>query len=226
MNRQPYYITTPIYYVNDLPHLGHAYTTVACDAMARYKRMRGYDVFFLTGTDEHGQKIERKAVAEGFTPQAYVDKIAESFVQLWETLDISNDGFIRTTDPRHVKVVQRVFQQLLDNDDIYKGSYEGWYCTPCEAFFPESQLVDGKCPDCGRDVEWTQEEAYFFRLSKYGRPLLDHIATHPEFIEPSSGAMRWCVSSKGALRTCACRAPPSRGGSRSRLRQAMSPTCG
>jgi methionyl-tRNA synthetase len=154
--------------------------------MARYKRMRGYDVFFLTGTDEHGQKIERKAVAEGFTPQAYVDKIAESFVQLWETLDISNDGFIRTTDPRHVKVVQRVFQQLLDNDDIYKGSYEGWYCTPCEAFFPESQLVDGKCPDCGRDVEWTQEEAYFFRLSKYGRPLLDHIATHPEFIEPSS----------------------------------------
>ncbi|OPZ64400.1 MAG: Methionine--tRNA ligase [Firmicutes bacterium ADurb.Bin506] len=186
MKPQSFYITTPIYYVNDLPHLGHAYTTVACDAMARYKRMRGYDVYFLTGTDEHGQKIERKATAEGFTPQAYVDKVAASFADLWKLLDISNDRFIRTTDADHVAVVQKVFEQLYAKGDIYKGSYEGWYCTPDEAFFPETQLVDGKCPDCGREVEWTQEEAYFFRLSKYAQPLLEHIKAHPEFIQPVS----------------------------------------
>lgn len=186
MNKGTFYITTPIYYVNDFPHLGTAYPTVACDAMARYKRMRGYDVFFLTGTDEHGQKIERKAVAEGHTPKEYVDKIAAGFRDLWETLNISNDYLIRTTDANHIAVVQNVFKQMYEKDDVYLGSYQGWYCTPCEAFFPETQLVEGKCPDCGRDVEWTEEEAYFFRLSKYAQPLLDHIQAHPEFIEPAS----------------------------------------
>ncbi len=186
MSGRPFYVTTPIYYVNDLPHLGHAYTTIACDVLARYKRMRGYDVFFLTGVDEHGQKIERKAVAEGRTPKEYVDLITAAFKKLWRELDISNDAFIRTTDEEHVRVVQMVFQKMYDAGDVYLGSYEGWYCTPCEAFFPEGQLKDGNCPDCGRAVEWLKEESYFFKLSKYGEPLLRHIEANPGFIQPAS----------------------------------------
>ncbi len=186
MSERPFYVTTPIYYVNDLPHLGHAYTTIACDVLARYKRMRGHDVFFLTGVDEHGQKIERKAVAEGHSPKEYVDRITAAFQDLWRELDISNDGFIRTTDAEHVRVVQQVFQKMYDAGDVYLGSYEGWYCTPCEAFFPEGQLKEGKCPDCGRPVEWLKEESYFFKLSKYGEPLLRHIEANPGFIQPAS----------------------------------------
>ena len=186
MTKEPFFVTTPIYYVNDMPHLGHSYTTIGCDALARYKRMCGYDVFFLTGVDEHGQKIERRATAEGKSPQEYVDYVTDAFKRLWAELDISNDGFIRTTDPEHVRAVQHVFQQLYDSGDIYKGKYEGWYCTPCEAFFMESQLVDGNCPDCGRPVEWLQEESYFFRLSKYEDRLLAHIEANPDFIQPAT----------------------------------------
>ncbi|HNU94743.1 MAG TPA: methionine--tRNA ligase [Bacillota bacterium] len=199
MSGRPFYVTTPIYYVNDLPHLGHAYTTIACDVLARYKRMRGYDVMFLTGTDEHGQKIERKAVAEGHSPKEYVDRITAAFKDLWGELDISNDHFIRTTDAEHVQAVQRVFQRLYDAGDIYLGSYEGWYCTPCEAFFPEAQLKEGNCPDCGRAVEWLQEESYFFRLSKYGEPLLRHIEENPGFIQPASRRHEMVNFIKGGL---------------------------
>jgi len=162
-----FYITTPIYYPSDKLHIGHAYTTVAGDAMARYKRLRGYDVRYLTGTDEHGQKIERKAKEKGVTPQQYVDDIVRGIHVLWDKLHISHDDFIRTTEERHKTVVEKIFQQLVDQDDIYLGTYEGWYCTPDEAFFLERQLVDGKCPDCGRPVEKVREECYFFRMSKY-----------------------------------------------------------
>lgn len=186
MTKEPFFITTPIYYVNDMPHLGHSYTTIGCDALARYKRMRGYDVFFLTGVDEHGQKIERRAIASAKSPQSYVDDVTDAFKKLWAELDISNDHFIRTTDPEHVRVVQHVFQKLYDSGDIYQGRYEGWYCTPCEAFFLESQLVEGNCPDCGRRVEWLQEESYFFRLSKYQDRLLEYIESNPDFIQPAT----------------------------------------
>lgn len=186
MPKGSFFITTPIYYVNDMPHLGHSYTTIGCDALARYKRMCGYDVFFLTGVDEHGQKIERCAIASGKSPQAYVDYVTGAFKKLWAELDISNDHFIRTTDPEHVRVVQHVFQKLYDSGDIYQGRYEGWYCTPCETFFLESQLVEGNCPDCGRRVEWLQEESYFFRLSKYQDRLLAHIEANPDFIQPAT----------------------------------------
>ena len=185
-NNKKYYITTPIYYPSDKLHIGHSYCTVAADTMARYKRLRGYDVMFLTGTDEHGQKIERIATAQGITPQAYVDNIVAGIKELWKDLDISYDDFIRTTEPRHEKIVQKIFKQLYDQGDIYKSEYEGWYCTPCETFFTQHQLKDGKCPDCGRDVELLKEESYFFRLSKYQDRLIEHIRNNPDFISPQS----------------------------------------
>ncbi len=188
MTKPTFYITTPIYYPSDKLHIGHAYCTVAADAIARYKRQTGYDVYFLTGSDEHGQKIERMAQQNGVTPQAYVDRIVDTFLALWKLLDISNDGFIRTTDDYHVKAVQRIFKKLYDQGDIYKSSYTGHYCTPCESFWLERQLVDGKCPDCGRDTELVEEESYFFRMSKYADRLIEHIRTHPEFIQPPSRA--------------------------------------
>ena len=184
--KEKFYITTPIYYPSDKLHIGHAYSTVATDAIARYKRQRGYDVFFLTGSDEHGQKIERKAKAAGVTPQEYVDNIVSGFKDLWKLLDISYDKFIRTTDDYHVKAVQKIFKQLYDQGDIYKSSYTGHYCTPCESFWLERQLVDGKCPDCGGPVELVEEESYFFRVSKYADRLIEHIKTHPDFIQPVS----------------------------------------
>lgn len=181
-----YYITTPIYYPSGKLHIGHSYTTVAADALARFKRQTGYDVMFLTGTDEHGQKIERVAKAAGQTPIDYVNTIVASIRKLWDLLNISNDDFIRTTEPRHTQLVQKIFKKLYDQGDIYKSEYEGWYCTPCEAYWLERQLIDGKCPDCGRDVEMAKEESYFFRLSKYADKLIDYIKKHEEFIQPPS----------------------------------------
>jgi len=179
-------ITTPIYYPSDKLHIGHAYTTVAADALARYKRLRGYDVMFLTGTDEHGQKIERKAREKGVAPQQFVDHIVTGIKALWERLDISYDDFIRTTEERHKRAVEKIFARLVEQGDIYLGTYEGWYCTPCESFFLERQLVDGNCPDCGRPVEKVQEECYFFRMSKYADRLLEYYENNPEFIQPES----------------------------------------
>lgn len=184
MSKKTFYITTPIYYPSDKLHIGHSYTTVAADAVSRYKRLKGYDVMFLTGTDEHGQKIQRKAEEKGITPKQYVDEIVAGIKDLWKLLRITNDRFIRTTDPNHEKAVQQIFKKLYDQGDIYKSEYEGWYCTPCESFWTKTQLVDGKCPDCGREVELTKEESYFFRLSKYQDRLIEHIETHPEFIQP------------------------------------------
>lgn len=181
-----YYITTPIYYPSDKLHIGHTYTTVAADALARFKRQTGHDVMFLTGTDEHGQKIERVAAAAGKEPKAYVDGIVNGIKKLWQLMNISHDDFIRTTDQRHVKTVQRIFKKLYDQGDIYKGHYEGWYCTPCEAYWLERQLTGGNCPDCGRPVELAKEEAYFFKQSKYADRLIKHIEEHPEFIQPES----------------------------------------
>ena len=185
-NKETFYITTPIYYPSDNLHIGHAYTTVAADTMARSKKQEGYDTFFLTGTDEHGQKIERKAQAKGVTPQAYVDEIVRGIKELWKLMDVDYDDFIRTSDERHVKAVQKIFRRLYEQGDIYKGSYEGWYCTPCESFFTEMQLKDGCCPDCGRPVEKTNEEAYFFRAGKYQQWMIDYIEQHPDFIQPAS----------------------------------------
>lgn len=184
--KKKFYITTPIYYPSDNLHIGHAYCSVMADTMARYKRIQGYDVMFLTGTDEHGQKIEEKAKAAGITPKQYVDHVVSGIKDLWKLMDISYDKFIRTTDDYHEKAVQKIFKQLYDQGDIYKGSYEGWYCTPCESFWTETQLVDGKCPDCGREVRRTSEEAYFFRLSKYQDQLIKLFEEHPEFLEPAS----------------------------------------
>ncbi len=183
-DKKTYYITTPIYYPSGNMHIGHSYTTVAADAEARYRRLKGYDVMFLTGTDEHGQKIQRKAAEKGVTPKEYVDEIVANTKELWKLMNVSNDQFIRTTDDFHVKAVQKIFKTLYDKGDIYKSEYEGWYCTPCESFWTETQLVDGKCPDCGRAVERTREESYFFRLSKYQQPLIDFIESHPDFIQP------------------------------------------
>ncbi|WP_139994457.1 methionine--tRNA ligase [Paenibacillus paridis] len=185
-SKKTFYITTPIYYPSDKLHIGHAYTTVAGDAMARYKRLRGYDVWYLTGTDEHGQKIERRAKEKDQTPQQFIDDIVVGIKELWAKLEVSNDDFIRTTEDRHKRVVEKIFAQLMEQDDIYKGSYEGWYCTPCESFFLERQLVDGKCPDCGRPVELVKEESYFFRMSKYADRLLQYYEDHPDFIQPES----------------------------------------
>ncbi len=182
--RKTFYITTPIYYPSANLHIGHALTTVMADTMARYKRMNDYDVWFLTGSDEHGQKIERTAKSQGMEPLAYVDRIVAGFKELWKRLHISNDDFIRTTEERHIKVVQEIFKKIYEKGDIYKSEYEGWYCTPCETFFAERQLVDGKCPDCGRDVELLKEESYFFKMSKYQDRLLAYIEENPDFIQP------------------------------------------
>ncbi len=187
-NKPTFYITTPIYYPSDKLHIGHTYCTVATDAFARYKRLRGYDVMFLTGTDEHGQKIEEKAKAAGITPKEFVDRIVEGeggILDLWKLMNISNDRFIRTTDDYHVQSIQRIFKKMYDKGDIYKGSYKGKYCTPCESFWTESQLVNGMCPDCGRPVHDAEEEAYFFRLSKYAKPVQELLETG-DFLEPAS----------------------------------------
>ena len=185
MDQKTFYITTPIYYPSGKAHIGHSYCTVATDAIARYKRMQGYDVMFLTGTDEHGQKIELNAAKAGVTPKEYVDEIVAGFQELWKLLNISNDRFIRTTDDYHVKAVQKIFKELYDRGEIYKGKYEGWYCTPCESFWTETQLKDGKCPDCGREVQDAEEEAYFFRLSKYADRVQD-LLENTDFLEPRS----------------------------------------
>lgn len=181
-----YYITTPIYYPSSNLHIGHTYCTVMADAMARFKRLSGYDVHFLTGTDEHGQKIQKKADEAGVTPQQFVDDVVAGIKELWATMEISYDDFIRTTEPRHIKRVQEIFKKMYDKGDIYKSVYEGLYCTDCEAFWTESQLVEGNCPDCGRPVEKAQEEAYFFRLSEYGDKLLTLYDEHPEFLQPDT----------------------------------------
>ena len=183
---EKFYITTPIYYPSDHLHIGHAYCTVATDSLARMKRLTGYDVMFLTGTDEHGQKIEKIAQENGLSPKEYVDGIVKTIRDLWKLLDISNDDFIRTTDERHVLCVQKIFEKLYEQGDIYKSEYEGWYCTPCESFWTDRQLVDGKCPDCGREVQLTKEESYFFRASKYADRLIAYIEDNPDFIQPVS----------------------------------------
>ena len=185
MNKK-FYITTPIYYPSANFHIGHCYTTIVADAIARYKRLTGYDVFYLTGTDEHGEKIQKKANEAGVTPKEYVDKIVANAKDLWKSLDISYDKFIRTTDEEHVKCVQKIFERLYKQGDIYKGEYKGLYCTPCESFWTETQLINGKCPDCGRDVHEVSEEAYFFKLSKYQDRLVKYYEENPDFIEPES----------------------------------------
>ena len=185
MSEKPkYYITTAIAYTSGKPHIGNTYEIVLADAIARYKRSQGYDVFFQTGTDEHGQKIELKAEEAGITPKEFVDNVSTEIKRIWDLMDTSYDKFIRTTDEDHEKQVKKIFKKLYDKGDIYKGHYEGMYCTPCESFFTESQLVDGKCPDCGRPVQPAKEEAYFFKMSKYADRLIEHINTHPEFIQP------------------------------------------
>lgn len=185
-NKKPYYITTAIAYTSGKPHIGNTYEVVLADSIARFKREQGYDVRFQTGTDEHGQKIELKAEAAGVTPQEFVDDVAAQIKSIWDLMNTSYDKFIRTTDKDHEAQVQKIFKKLYDQGDIYKGYYEGMYCTPCESFFTESQLVDGKCPDCGREVQPAREEAYFFKMSKYADRLIEHINTHPEFIQPVS----------------------------------------
>ncbi len=186
MSKPKYYMTTAIAYTSGKPHIGNTYEIVLADSIARYKRMQGYDVFFQTGTDEHGQKIELKAAEAGVTPKEFVDGVAGEIKRIWDLMNTSYDKFIRTTDEDHEKQVQKIFKKLYDQGDIYKGAYEGLYCTPCESFWTESQLVDGKCPDCGREVKPAKEEAYFFKMSKYADRLIEHINTHPEFIQPVS----------------------------------------
>ena len=186
MAKKPYYITTAIAYASGKPHIGNTYEIVLADSIARYKRFTGYDVRFQTGTDEHGQKIENKAFENMQTPKQFVDDVAGQIKDIWDLMNTSYDKFIRTTDPDHELQVQKIFKKLYDKGDIYKSEYEGLYCTPCESFFTESQLVDGKCPDCGRPVEKAKEEAYFFKMSKYQDKLLKHIEQHPEFIQPES----------------------------------------
>ncbi len=181
-----FYVTTPIYYVNDVPHIGHAYTTVAADVLARYKRLKGFDVFFLTGSDEHGQKVEKAAQTSGETPLELADRVVKRFQALWTKLGISNSDFIRTTQERHKKGVTNIFKQLIEQGDIYLGEYEDWYCTPCETFWTETQVEDGKCPDCNRQVEKLKEESYFFKMSAYGDKLLEFIESHPDFIQPKT----------------------------------------
>ena len=186
MEKKNYYITTAIAYTSGKPHIGNTYEIVLADSIARYKRFQGYNVRFQTGTDEHGQKIELKAEAAGVTPKQYVDNVAGEIKRIWDLMNTSYDKFIRTTDEYHEKQVQKIFKKLYDKGDIYKGHYEGMYCTPCESFWTESQLVDGKCPDCGRECKPAKEEAYFFKMSKYADRLIDYINTHPEFIQPVS----------------------------------------
>ena len=185
--KKTFYITTPIYYPSGNMTIGHTYTTVAADTMARFRKLQGYDTYFLTGTDEHGQKIEKKAAEAGITPIQYVDKIVAETKELWKLMDIQYDDFIRTTEERHIKVVQKIFRQFYEQGDIYKGHYDGLYCTECESFYTKSQLTaDGRCPVCGGEVHPEKEEAYFFRMSKYAPQLIDYINTHPEFIQPVS----------------------------------------
>ena len=187
MSKKPYYITTPIYYPSGNPHIGHCYTTVACDSIARYRRMQGYDVMFLTGTDEHGLKIEQKAAEAGITPKEYVDNIVEIFKKLWSYMNISYDRYIRTTDDYHVETVQKIFKELYDRGYIYKGEYSGKYCTPCESFWTDSQLVDGKCPECGRDVVESKEEAYFFKMSPFAERI-EKLLTETDYLQPKTRA--------------------------------------
>lgn len=186
MSKKPFYMTTAIAYASGKPHIGNTYEIVLADSIARFKRQQGFDVFFQTGTDEHGQKVELKAAEQGVTPKEFVDDVAGKIKDIWDLMDTSYDKFIRTTDDYHEKQVQKIFKKLYEQGDIYKGQYEGMYCTPCESFFTESQLVDGKCPDCGREVKPAKEEAYFLKLSKYTDRLIDHINSHPEFIQPES----------------------------------------
>lgn len=199
MAERTFYITTPIYYPSDNLHIGHAYTTVAADCVARFERLRGKDVYYLTGTDEHGQKIERVARGKGQEPLEYLDHIVADIRNLWHKLMISNTDFIRTTEPRHQKVVQELFQKVYDRGDIYRSEYEGWYCTPCETFFTERQLQEGNCPDCGRKAELIKEESYFFRMQKYADRLLQHIEEHPDFIQPESRKNEVVSFIKGGL---------------------------
>ena len=186
MEKQKYYISTAIAYTSAKPHIGNTYEIVLGDAIARYKRLKGFDVYFQTGTDEHGEKIELKAKEAGITPKEYVDNIASQIKDIWDIMNTSYDRFVRTTDPKHEREVQKIFKKMYDKGDIYLGKYEGLYCTPCESFFTESQLVDGKCPDCGREVHKASEEAYFFKLSKYQDRLIEYYNTHPDFIKPDS----------------------------------------
>ena len=186
MEKEKFYITTAIAYASQKPHFGNTYEVIMTDCIARYKRQRGYDVFFLTGTDEHGQKIENKAAEAGISPKEYVDRVAGEIKGVWDLMNTSYDKFIRTTDDYHETAVKNIFKKLYDKGDIYKSSYEGWYCTPCESFFTDTQATDGKCPDCGRPVERAKEEAYFFKMSKYADKLIKHIEENPEFIEPES----------------------------------------
>jgi methionyl-tRNA synthetase len=188
MDKKTYYISTPIYYPSGKLHIGNSYTTVAADTLARYKRLKGFDVMFLTGTDEHGQKIQRIAEEKGITPKQHVDEIVAGIIDLWKLLKITNDKFIRTTDKNHEEAVQKIFNKLYENGDIYLSKYEGWYCTPCESFWTKTQLVKDKCPECGRNVELTKEESYFFRLSKYQDRLIKHIEDNPNFIQPVTRA--------------------------------------
>ncbi len=186
MTKEKFYLTTPLYYVNDVPHIGHAYTTVAADTFARFKRLAEYDVYLLTGTDEHGLKVQKAAKEANLTPKDLADKVVVIYINLWKKLNISYDDFIRTTEKRHKKVVLEIFSRLYEKGDIYKGEYEGNYCTPCETFWPDAQLVDGKCPDCGKPTERLKEESYFFKMSKYQDELLDYIEKHKNFIQPIS----------------------------------------
>lgn len=186
MDKKKYYISTAIAYTSGKPHIGNTYEIVLADAIARYKRLKGYDVYFQTGTDEHGEKIELKAKEKGISPKEYVDEVAATIKNIWDIMNTSYNRFVRTTDPKHEKIVQKIFKKMYDKGDIYKGEYSGLYCTPCESFWTESQLIDGKCPDCGREVDVKKEEAYFFKLSKYQDKLVDYIETHPEFIQPES----------------------------------------
>lgn len=186
MGKQSFYLTTPIYYVNDIPHIGHSYTTIAADVLARYRRLQQCDVFFLTGTDEHGQKIQKAAEACSKTPHDFVNTVVDKFKDLWKHLNISNDDFIRTTEERHVQRVQKIFRKLFENGDIYLGEYEGRYCVPCESFWTETQLDEGRCPECKRNVEKVKEKNYFFKLSKYQKRLIEHYNKHPEFVQPES----------------------------------------
>ncbi|HOL39412.1 MAG: methionine--tRNA ligase [Dictyoglomaceae bacterium] len=186
MRRDKFYITTPIYYSNSEPHIGTVYTTIVADTFARFYRLKDYDVFFLTGLDEHGQKLAKTAEEKGYTPQAFVDMMAQKFLDTWKTIGITNDDFIRTTQKRHEEVVQKIFQKLYDEGYLYKGTYAGWYCTPCETFYNKDELVEGNCPNCGRPVEFLEEETYYFKLSEFGEPLLKYIDEHPNFVYPTS----------------------------------------
>ncbi|MGN1445278.1 MAG: class I tRNA ligase family protein, partial [Eubacteriales bacterium] len=186
IEKPKFYLTTAIAYASRKPHFGNTYEVIMSDAIARYKREMGYDVYFCTGTDEHGQKIQNLAAEAGITPQAYVDQVAGEIKGVWDTMNTSYDYFIRTTDQPHCEAVQKIFKKFYDQGDIYKSRYEGWYCVPCESFFTETQVVDGKCPDCGRPVQRASEEAYFFKMSNYVDRLMAHIEAHPDFIEPES----------------------------------------